>query len=444
MPYGPLEAITHQPTDEAYHVQHYERRDLEEILRDQQYTLEMVHRQRSPIDGSLLAWWVICIHKSDSAKPYYHPNYQRKFETTRPYVKVGLTAICKNEEDNITGFLKSFIDRVDEISLYDTGSKDNTIELAQRCLEGEIVFEKETDCLITAAQAPVRRSRYKIIKGHWDDDFGGARNRGLAFLNDVDWVVWADCDERLTDPYRIKKYIQQGDLEVYKGFIIKQIQMLVDQPQNTFDIPIRLFRANKDCQFFGCVHEHAQVGLNEYIEPVMIIPDMQFIHFGFTTEAIRRDKAINRNFALLEKDRKINPDRQLGAVLMMRDLIHIVGYYLEKRSDLDEKRIKNLNTIISLYEPFQYVNQHFHFLADIFYQQALKMLGERGIISSAGCVPIQLSFSLVGSHGELEKEYQPQTRWFLTPKEVDIFLKVQQQKLVAELNKVPQFFDWGN
>lgn len=84
--------------------------------------------------------------------------------------KISAVIICKNESLCIEKMLKS-IQLVDEIIICDTGSTDNTIEIAK----------KYTD---------------KIYNFTWIDDFWAARNYAKQFATN-DWILSIDCDEEI-------------------------------------------------------------------------------------------------------------------------------------------------------------------------------------------------------------------------------------------------------
>lgn len=79
--------------------------------------------------------------------------------------------IVRDEAHDITDCLVSLRDVVDEVVVYDTGSVDDTPELAW------------------AAGA-------KVVKGFWDDDFGRARTTAAKYASGT-WLLVVDADERL-------------------------------------------------------------------------------------------------------------------------------------------------------------------------------------------------------------------------------------------------------
>jgi glycosyltransferase involved in cell wall biosynthesis len=79
--------------------------------------------------------------------------------------------IVKNEAGRVERAIASVAGLVDEVVVYDTGSTDDTVELAR------------------AAGAVVQL-------GYWDDDFSRARNESIAMARS-EWVMVLDADEEL-------------------------------------------------------------------------------------------------------------------------------------------------------------------------------------------------------------------------------------------------------
>ncbi len=88
-------------------------------------------------------------------------------EDRAPLLSVCL--IVKDEEEMLGACLESVANIAGEIVVYDTGSRDRTIEIA-------------------------RGAGAKVIEGYWDNDFARARNVALAHASG-DWVLTLDADE---------------------------------------------------------------------------------------------------------------------------------------------------------------------------------------------------------------------------------------------------------
>jgi len=99
--------------------------------------------------------------------------------------KLSVIVITKNEAHNIEDCLKS-VDFADEIILFDSGSTDNTVEIARRY------------------------TPHVTVTADWPGD-GPQKNRALAKTTG-NWVLCLDADERVTPPLaeEIKKILHAG------------------------------------------------------------------------------------------------------------------------------------------------------------------------------------------------------------------------------------------
>lgn len=139
-------------------------------------------------------------------------------------LKLSASLIVKNEKDHIETVLKS-IQGIDEIIVCDTGSIDNTVELAQ----------KYTDKVYTD---------YK-----WNDDFAEARNHALSKCTG-DWVLSIDADEFLEEGgiEKIRKIIENATNE-QTSFAVKMLG-----GQNIHYLS-RIFKNDGSVKWVGKGHE---------------------------------------------------------------------------------------------------------------------------------------------------------------------------------------------
>ena len=82
---------------------------------------------------------------------------------------LGLTMIVKNESETLSKALSGIKDAVDEIVIVDTGSTDNTVEIARAYTD-------------------------KVFSIPWADDFSAARNYALSKVT-TDYWIWLDADD---------------------------------------------------------------------------------------------------------------------------------------------------------------------------------------------------------------------------------------------------------
>lgn len=94
---------------------------------------------------------------------------------------ISVCLICKNEEKNLESCLLSFKDYVEEIIIVDTGSTDNSINIAKKYAT---IVESYSEC---------NDSEGNIA------NFSKARNRAKD-LATKDCIMWLDCDDELSNP----------------------------------------------------------------------------------------------------------------------------------------------------------------------------------------------------------------------------------------------------
>ena len=86
---------------------------------------------------------------------------------------VTVVILTRDEEKNIEGVIENAKLVSEKVLVVDSGSTDNTVELA-------------------------RENGAKVVFREWDDDFSAQRNFALEHI-DTDWVLYLDADERLDD-----------------------------------------------------------------------------------------------------------------------------------------------------------------------------------------------------------------------------------------------------
>lgn len=191
-------------------------------------------------------------------------------------MKISACLITKNEEKTIESCLGSFKDIVDEIIVIDTGSTDNTIEIAKRL--GSSIFH------------------YK-----WDDNFSNPRNYALEKVTG-DWVIFLDADEYFTTGTRrnVLKVINEihRNNKSVNALVIRRFNIdNSDGKVKTIDYMLRIFRNNKKIKYVGKIHENVQND-GKPMEYFVVPEDTIAIkHTGYSKNIIK-EKA-ERNLQLL-------------------------------------------------------------------------------------------------------------------------------------------------
>lgn len=173
--------------------------------------------------------------------------------------------IVKNEEELLSRCLDS-IKGVDNIYIVDTGSEDNTVEVAK----------KYTDNVYTD---------YK-----WNDDFAEARNHAKDKVQEENaWILSIDADE----------FLKEGGIEILRRDIDRAEQM----QSLAIDVPLfaerdgqkhlfpRLFKKHKDVFWAGAVHNHISVAPKIVTEAGIV--------YGYSPA---HNKDPNRAFRILKKE----------------------------------------------------------------------------------------------------------------------------------------------
>jgi len=196
-------------------------------------------------------------------------------------VELSVCMITKNEEALLEDCLQSINDIIDELIIVDTGSTDNTKEIA-------------------------KKYNAKMYDFKWIEDFSAARNESLDKAT-KEWILVVDADEIITKEHgdKIKEIIKNADDNI-GGFKLRQ-QTYVHHPipgtkknDSSFELTkkysfyiqnnlVRLFRNNKSLHFRHKVHELIEDSITEqgmeYRDTDIIIH-----HFGSLQQARLKGK----------------------------------------------------------------------------------------------------------------------------------------------------------
>ncbi|MHC4620450.1 MAG: methyltransferase domain-containing protein [Planctomycetota bacterium] len=317
VPYGPWEALGYEehPGWRA-HIHHLERADLFELFGNQEHYRLMVVPFRENFGHFIVTFQA-------SGKPCGKIDYERKLRRQAPRETLSVCMIVKDGEHSLGRTLKTVRGIANEIIV---GIDKTTTDETWRVAADFRAYAIEVD-------PPL------------ETGFDAARNLTIAAAT-MDWILWIDSDETLEDPKNIEKFLRPN---CYAGYAIKQHHYAADPPAVIrTDLPVRLFRNHRDIKFYGIVHEHPEKTLNDGVGKVIVLPDTAIMHMGYSTETVRR-KRFERNFPLMQRDRKMYPDRKLSKFLWVRDLAHMCRYTLEKNGgqltpDIRKMAVEGIDT----------------------------------------------------------------------------------------------------
>ena len=398
VPSGPFsEMLPVDMVKQRGHVHHYRPYDLDVMFGGQDnFTVDYLDCGLSP-RGAALGHWIVR-YTTNPAKPVNARPVAHWHWTMRPKQKLSFGILAHNATKDLNACLSSIWPVADEIIVADTGSDDRA-ELEHICARWGAML---------VAIPPVQR-----LEG----GFSQARNITMDAATG-DWFAWIDSDETMVGNGGIRKYLESGP---FTGYAVFQNHLMLDCPKHA-DTPIRIFRKRPDIEFYGVVHEQPQMGdCNGDILPALQLFDVQIAHTGYLTEDVRRSKSTRRNFPLLMRDRKVFPERQLGIVLVIRDLITHAAWRLEQTHGKPDAQVWAMyRQAVALFEAnFLDPHHRLHFLARPFYESAVQHVHGA----------MECEHAMGGAVGGLKGRHaKPDTFWVRTPEHLEPMLDYYRKK----------------
>lgn len=241
---------------------------------------------------------------------------------------ISICIIVKNESKNLKECLSKLINLGYEIIIVDTGSMDETKEVAKQFTDFVYDFE-------------------------WCNDFSVARNYAITKANN-DYILMVDSDEFITqfEKEKVEQLIQKnpeavGRIHRHNSFISE------DAGFNSNELVNRLF-AKQKYTYVGKVHEQIErcnhLNYDTYEVPISMD------HSGYLGGYNERKKKADRNIKLLEIMLRENEDPyviyQLGkSYYYKREYKQAVGYFARALTfDLDPR----LEYVIDMVEMYGY------------------------------------------------------------------------------------------
>jgi tetratricopeptide (TPR) repeat protein len=226
---------------------------------------------------------------------------------------VSLCMIVRNEQDQLADCLAPIADLFDQIVIVDTGSHDNTRQVAARFTPHVFGFP-------------------------WCDDFAAARNETLRHATG-DWIFWLDADDRLTPENiaRLKTLLATLDATP-RAWLMNTVcpARYECEGANLITHP-RLFRRHPDLRWHGRVHEQLRPEPDQ-LAFELLWSDVQILHIGYTEGAAYQRK-LQRNVRLLLMDYAVDPDN-------VSTLIHLgLSYFHLGRFELARPHLERVLTL---------------------------------------------------------------------------------------------------
>lgn len=209
---------------------------------------------------------------------------KRRQTLNHSHAKFSLCMIVKNEAENLAPCINSVKPVMDEIIVVDTGSTDNTKEIAERL--GAKVFDFP-----------------------WCDDFSAARNESIRYATG-NYILWLDGDDRVDESEvkkigLLKKRVPFKRNEAY--YVIVNNQSPIDGESRYYQM--RIFPRVKGVLFEGRVHEQVFHNLGR-MGIKLVRTDIVIRHTGYHDAGAVITKS-ERNLRIIEEALKSDPDNFL-------------------------------------------------------------------------------------------------------------------------------------
>lgn len=195
---------------------------------------------------------------------------------------ISLCMIVKNEEDVIERCLTSASGLVDEIIVVDTGSTDETVNIASRFTEHVYHFE-------------------------WVNDFSAARNAAIAKATG-EWILILDADEYVQDEgkEKLRKYLSKVN-EKKQNAVEVSIYNIVNGANIIDSASIRIFLNSPDISYVNAIHEQVSHATGNLLFDSF---DFVIYHTGYVSEVMEKKQKSKRNmeiFQSLKANGKLTP-----------------------------------------------------------------------------------------------------------------------------------------
>jgi GT2 family glycosyltransferase/tetratricopeptide (TPR) repeat protein len=199
-------------------------------------------------------------------------------------IESSLCLICRDNSATIGPCLTSIRDAVDEMVVVDTGSKDDTPEIA-------------------------RHLGARVFHFPWVDSFSAARNESLRHARGK-WIFWMDSDDTIDadNARKLRELIHRGADPGVMGFVVS-----VHCPGRSGEADdmtivnhVKLFRNYPQLRFDGRIHEQILPAINALGSAAW--SDLFVVHSGYDTSPEGQKRKLERDLRLLFMELDERPD----------------------------------------------------------------------------------------------------------------------------------------
>ncbi|WP_241676404.1 TPR domain-containing glycosyltransferase [Bremerella volcania] len=180
--------------------------------------------------------------------------------------------------------LESIRPWVDEIVIVDTGSVDQTLEIAERY-------------------------QARVFHFPWCDDFSAARNESLRYASG-EWIFWMDADDTIdaANGHKLRGLVDQDHHENTLGYVVQVHCPATGEGQDFTAVDhVKLIRNRPDLRFEGRIHEQILSAIRNAGGDTAWT-DIFVTHSGSDQSAEGRRKKHERDLRILHLDHQERPE----------------------------------------------------------------------------------------------------------------------------------------
>lgn len=196
-------------------------------------------------------------------------------------MKLSACMIVKNEEEILKKTLPSLVTHIDELIIVDTGSEDNSVNVA-------------------------KSFGAKVAHFPWCDDFSAARNVSIEHATG-DWILWIDADEivKAEDILRLKTFLEESSENT---FLVPINECEVDTLNPySFYFRLKVFRNNKGYHFERAFNEQVCDQEGRVVSG-QLLKNMPIYHWGCHLKEQKMSEKIGRNLNILKQQLATHPE----------------------------------------------------------------------------------------------------------------------------------------
>lgn len=237
-------------------------------------------------------------------------------------ITISACLIVKNEEKVLARCLEGIKEIADEIIIVDTGSSDNTINIAKEYTDNIYIFQ-------------------------WIDDFSAARNFSISKAV-MDYIYVADADEILDTEnilrFKLLKQTLIKEIDIVQMYYTNQLEF---NTTYNYDKELRpkLYKRIREFRFEGQIHEKV------ILEPVIYDSDIEICHKPHDCHAerdLRIFRKIIKEQGCLIKRLNLMYAKELYIAGTRYDFIEAKSYFekLMEDTSITEEEIKRCQCIL--------------------------------------------------------------------------------------------------